>query len=97
MSKLVHPCAALFLLVCISVSGFAQVNAVIGGTVSDPSGALIPGVEVTAKNINTGIVTTRITNETGAYERSKSHKDRSHLVRAAISDTHASAERLDRR
>jgi hypothetical protein len=41
---------------------FAQVNSVVGGIVSDVTGALIPGVEVTARNIATGIVTTRITN-----------------------------------
>ncbi len=61
---------AAILLFCLSipVSGFGQINAVAGGTVSDATGALIPGVEVTARNINTGIVTTRITNETGTYE-----------------------------
>src|SRR5262245_20802142 len=47
---------------------FAQVNAVVGGIVSDSSGALIPGVEVSARNIATGIVTTRITNEAGNYD-----------------------------
>jgi hypothetical protein len=40
-------------------------NAVLSGTVSDSSGALIPGVEVTAKNVNTGIADTRLTNESG--------------------------------
>src|SRR2546425_4997431 len=55
----------LSLLVCGPV--FAQVNAVLSGTVSDASGALIPGVEVTAKNINTGITDTRLTNETGNF------------------------------
>src|SRR5215475_13485232 len=48
--------------------GFAQVNAVVGGIVSDSSGALIPGVEVTARNVATGIVTSRITNEAGNYD-----------------------------
>src|SRR5499426_4342615 len=46
----------------------AQVSASIGGTVSDPTGALIPGVEVVATNVNTGISTTQITNEAGAYQ-----------------------------
>src|SRR5262249_7328642 len=31
------------------------------------SGALIPGVEVTAKNINTGITDTRLSNESGNF------------------------------
>src|SRR6185436_2019882 len=54
--------------VCLSITVFAQVNATVGGTVSDATGALIPGVEITATNVNTGIVQTRITNETGNYE-----------------------------
>src|SRR5262245_55213335 len=62
-------CAAvLFLSISQPVHTFAQVNAILGGTVSDSSGALIPGVEVTATNINTGIVSTRVTNETGNFE-----------------------------
>jgi hypothetical protein len=58
------------LLLCLLLAGEAagQVNATVGGTVSDASGALIPGVEVTVRNINTGIVQVRVTNESGAYE-----------------------------
>src|SRR5437667_7551273 len=48
---------------------FAQtINATLGGTVSDPTRALIPGVTVTVTNTQTGIVTTVVTNETGAYQ-----------------------------
>ena len=43
------------------------VNATLFGTVSDATGALIPGVEVTASNTDTGIDTTVISNETGTY------------------------------
>ena len=47
----------------------AQTNyATLGGTVADASGALIPGVTMTATNIDTGIVTTVVSNETGAYQ-----------------------------
>src|SRR2546423_10740540 len=59
------------LLACLvfSTNTFAQTtNATLGGTVSDASGALIPGVEVTAKNTGTGIVNTTLTNESGAYQ-----------------------------
>src|SRR5262249_44619307 len=62
-----HLFAATLLLVFVSVSVLSQVNAGLSGTVSDPSGALIPGVEVTAKNISTGITDTRVTNETGNF------------------------------
>jgi len=60
--------AAATLLLAVSMSAFAQVNAVVTGTVSDASGALIPGVEITAKNVNTGIAETRLTNETGSFD-----------------------------
>src|SRR5438034_1911618 len=43
-------------------------NATVGGTVSDATGALIPGVTVTATNTATGIITTVVTNERGAYQ-----------------------------
>src|SRR5215510_3945785 len=52
-----------------AINGFSQVgiNATLSGTVSDVSGALIPGVEVTATNTGTGIVATVVTNESGTY------------------------------
>jgi hypothetical protein len=56
----------LFHLVLPAV--FAQVNATVGGSVSDASGALIPGVDVRATNINTGIGTSKVTNEAGSYD-----------------------------
>src|SRR5438552_11901399 len=59
------------LLLCVvsSTLVFAQTsNASLGGTVSDASGALIPGVTVTATNTGTGIVTTVLSNETGTYQ-----------------------------
>jgi len=60
---------ALGLLLFTSVTlSFAQVSAGIGGTVSDSTGALIPGVEVVATNVNTGISATQVTNEAGAYQ-----------------------------
>jgi hypothetical protein len=43
-------------------------NATLGGTVSDASGALIPGVTITATNVATGIVSTVVTNESGVYQ-----------------------------
>src|SRR3989441_733985 len=43
------------------------INATLGGTVADATGALIPGVTITATNVATGIVTSVLTNEAGAY------------------------------
>ena len=50
-----------------SVLASAQTNATVGGRVGDAGGAVIPGVEVTARNVNTGIVSDQLTNETGTY------------------------------
>jgi hypothetical protein len=41
--------------------------ATITGTVTDPTGAVIPGVTVTARNVATGIETTTQSNEAGIY------------------------------
>jgi hypothetical protein len=60
--------ALLCLLVCVSIPAYAQVNATVTGTVVDASAALVPGVTVTAQNTATGIMTTRVTNESGSYD-----------------------------
>jgi len=61
--------AVVLLSLGVFTSAFAQSqNARLGGTVADASGALIPGVEVTARNDGTGIVTTVLSNETGNYQ-----------------------------
>jgi hypothetical protein len=47
-------------------NAFAQTpNATLGGTVADATGAFIPGVTVSCRNVGTGIVNETITNETG--------------------------------
>ena len=40
----------------------------VRGTVTDPSGALIPGVTVTLLNTNTGVSTELVTNSAGLYD-----------------------------
>src|SRR3989449_2228352 len=60
--------AGFFFCLAVFSSALAQTtNATLGGTVSDSTGALIPGVTVRTTNTQTGIVSTSITNETGAY------------------------------
>src|SRR5438105_1047175 len=49
------------------VSIWAQATAQISGTVKDQTGAVLPGVEVTATQTDTGISRTTVTNETGSY------------------------------
>jgi carboxypeptidase family protein len=61
---------AFLVLVGISVtcvSGWAQATAQISGTVRDQSGAVLPGVEVTATQTDTGIRRQAISNETGTW------------------------------
>ncbi|MGF2075311.1 carboxypeptidase-like regulatory domain-containing protein, partial [Enterococcus casseliflavus] len=50
-----------------SVFVFLQATAQITGTVKDQSGAVLPGVEITATQTETGAVRTGVTNETGSY------------------------------
>ncbi len=42
-------------------------NASLGGIVADATKALIPGVTITATNTATGVTTTQLTNDSGAY------------------------------
>src|SRR5688572_26534048 len=46
---------------------WAQATAQITGAVRDQTGAVLPGVEVTATHTETGIVRNRISNATGLY------------------------------
>ncbi len=64
-----HCLAALIVCLALGTHGFAQVgiNGTLSGIVSDASGALIPGVEVTAKHVDTGVTSTGLTNESGTY------------------------------
>src|SRR6187455_2443767 len=57
--------AGAFLVSLLTVSNaFAQT---LGGTVTDSSQALLPGVTVTLTNTETGVVQTQLSNESGAY------------------------------
>ena len=56
------------LLVLFAGTSLAQGgNAQLGGIVQDQSKALIPGVSVTAVNVDTNVTSTTVTNESGAY------------------------------
>ena len=45
---------------------WAQSTAQVNGVVSDSSGAVLPGVEVTATQTDTGLTRSVVTNETGS-------------------------------
>src|SRR5207244_2253439 len=55
----------IVLMACGNV--WAQATAQISGAVQDQSGAVLPGVEVTATQTETGVRRTTVTNETGTY------------------------------
>src|SRR6476620_7224840 len=56
------------LCICLALQAFGQSSdARVSGTVSDPSGAVLPGVEVKATNTATGVATTVVSNGAGAY------------------------------
>src|SRR5262245_21839026 len=55
--------------VCYAATNFvwAQATAQLSGTVTDASGAVLPGVHVTATQSDTGVARTTVSNETGFY------------------------------
>src|SRR5881396_834360 len=68
MRTLRFPAALLVFVLFASTPLFSQSsNGTISGTVADASGAVIPGVTVTATNNATGVVTTVLSNDSGVY------------------------------
>ena len=65
-------CSSLLLALLVSfftINAYSQANnGSVGGVVQDASKALIPGVTVSMTNTQTGVVDTRITNDSGAYQ-----------------------------
>ncbi len=60
--------ASLLLLLLSSSSAFAQSNrASITGTVTDSSGAVMAGVDVSAQNLDSGLVNSAVSNGDGIY------------------------------
>src|SRR5438128_277833 len=58
---------AFFIVLMACGNVWAQATAQISGAVQDQSGAVLPGVEVTATQTETGVRRTTVTNETGTY------------------------------
>src|SRR6266508_4164037 len=64
-----RPLAILFALILgFTLTAAAQgTNAVITGTISDAQGGVLPGVTVTARNIETGVVRTTVSEADGRF------------------------------
>jgi len=60
-------CGAFITCALTTATLWAQATAQISGAVKDQSGAVLPGVEVTATQTETGISRNTVTNETGSY------------------------------
>src|SRR4029450_13293411 len=59
---------ALLLTLGLSAPAAAQgERGVIGGTITDAQGGVLPGVTVTARNINTGFTQSNVTEADGRY------------------------------
>src|SRR5436190_9197526 len=55
-------------IVCFAgASAYAQSGQSISGSVVDPSGAVIPGADVSAKHLATGVVTSAVSNSEGQF------------------------------
>ena len=53
-----------------STPAAAQFSSSVQGIVADQSGAVVPGVTVTARNLETQVAVSSVTNETGVYRLS---------------------------
>jgi hypothetical protein len=60
-------CGALLIGALLSPAVWAQATAQINGTVRDQTGAVLPGVEVTATQTDTGISRSMVSDESGSY------------------------------
>ena len=72
LSAAVEKCFLLTAILLLSVSAaLAQAQsstADLSGTISDPSGAVVPGATVTAKNTATGVSRTVTSSDSGTYQ-----------------------------
>ena len=66
LSKITRVLAMLAVVICVPFAAHAQ-TATINGTVTDPSGAVVPNAKVTALNTATNAVRDAETGDTGTY------------------------------
>src|SRR5437867_2415814 len=67
MKKIISAMTVGIFVCCFTTNIWAQATAQITGTVRDVSGAVLPGVQVTATQTDTGVSRTTVSNETGFY------------------------------
>jgi carboxypeptidase family protein len=60
-------CSAVFLLVCSGLPAYAQFTSGFQGTVTDTSGAAIPGANITLTDTKLGVTKTNTSNDSGFF------------------------------
>src|SRR2546426_4100670 len=59
--------AGTCMLILAGLAAAQQYYGTLTGTITDPSGAVLPNVRVTATNLNKGSITTVVSNDEGIY------------------------------
>ena len=67
MTRFLRTASIALMLLVLSSAAWAQGTAQLNGRVTDESGAVLPGVTVTATQADTGFVRTTVTDDTGNY------------------------------
>jgi Carboxypeptidase regulatory-like domain len=67
--RLVRPSTLVSLMLCLFVpSAWTQMSANLSGVVTDQSGATVSGAAVTARDVDTGLSRSAVTNQAGRYQ-----------------------------
>jgi Carboxypeptidase regulatory-like domain len=67
VNRIMTALLTIVLTLALGAPVWAQATAEISGTVRDQTGAVLPGVEVTARQTDTGVSRNTVSNETGSY------------------------------
>jgi hypothetical protein len=104
-TKLLWSLFLLLLAICPAVAWAQSFNSSISGTVTDPSGAVVPGVDITATSVGTKAVSRTVTGQdglfnfpnlpTGTYELTASAKGFKEFVQKGIELNINTRARLD--
>ena len=67
--RLVRPSTLVLLMLCLfAPSAWTQMSANLSGIVTDQSGATVSGAAVTARDVDTGLSRSAVTNQAGRYQ-----------------------------
>jgi hypothetical protein len=78
--RVIAICAMAIMSLCLSVPAFAQYRTSIQGTVTDATGAVIPGATLTLTNLSTNETVVRTSSSTGVFDFNALPADRFSLA-----------------